>query len=297
MRILCCVNRDLPSAVALNLLLPALAGHEVRVGLSERVGRSVPTDEPAGRRTLRLAEQTVPNEVVFPLVERAALPDDGRRQLTFGEWERARGVIVAPLPDPNAPEGLAAVRTFAPDLIVTIRYGAILRPPVIAVPRLGVLNLHSGLLPAYRGVLATFRALLAGDDAIGCTLHYIVDAGIDTGDVVDRARIPVHGDWSLLRHVLALYPAGVPLLARAVERLAAGAALPREAQVAGAGAYFTYPTAAEWEAFARSGREVATVEDLHGALEPFGATAARGGYGVADQPSHAPGHRSSQASA
>ena len=67
MRILCCVNRDLPSAVALNLLLPALVGHEVRVGLSERVGRPTPEEAP-GRRILRVAEQTLPNELVFPLV-------------------------------------------------------------------------------------------------------------------------------------------------------------------------------------------------------------------------------------
>lgn len=268
MRILCCVNRDLPSAVALNLLLPQLAGHHVRVGFSERVGRAM-SDEAPGRRVLRLAEQTLPNELVFPLIERSNLADDGRRYLTFGEWARHRDIAVESLPDPNGAEGLARVREFAPDVIVTVRYGAILKPPVIAIPSLGVLNLHSGRLPAYRGVLATFRALLNGDAEIGTTLHYIADAGIDTGDVVGSTRLTVRRDWSLFGHVLALYPAGVALLAEAITRLASGTPLSRDTQARSAGAYYTYPSATEWAEFTRRGWNVATVEDMHAAFDLF----------------------------
>ena len=65
MRILCCLNRDLASNVALNILLPVLAGHDVRVGLTERVGQvAAVSDEPAGRRELRVAEQSMPNELL-----------------------------------------------------------------------------------------------------------------------------------------------------------------------------------------------------------------------------------------
>jgi len=77
-RILCCLNRDLASNIALNLLLPAFRSHQVCVGLTERVGRAgLHAEEPAERQELRMAEQQLPNEVFFPLVERAALPDDG----------------------------------------------------------------------------------------------------------------------------------------------------------------------------------------------------------------------------
>ncbi|HMD72586.1 MAG TPA: formyltransferase family protein [Steroidobacteraceae bacterium] len=162
MRILCCLNRDLASSVALNLLLPTLASHEVRVGLTERVG-AAPAAEHADRRELRVAEQIIPDELFFPLIERAALPDNGARFLTFAEIDRHRGIPVAPLQNPNSASGLQQVQDFAPDLIVTIRYGAILKSALIAIPRFGVLNLHSGLLPSYRGVLAVFRAQSAGD--------------------------------------------------------------------------------------------------------------------------------------
>jgi methionyl-tRNA formyltransferase len=260
MRILCCVNADLVSSFALNLLLPALAPHEVCVGLSTRIGS--PTQdamEPQPRRELRTAEQSFANDVMFPLIERADLPDAGRF-LTFRELDERRGIRVTALPNPNAGEGLAFVQSFAPDLVLSIRYGAIFKAPAIAVPRLGVLNLHAGLLPAYRGVIATFRALMAGEHEIGCTLHYITDGTIDTGAIVETARVHVQADRSLFWHVVSLYPSGVSLMARAVERLARGETL--EASVQTGGTYFTFPRDEEWSEFLRRGWRVVDPSDL-----------------------------------
>jgi methionyl-tRNA formyltransferase len=276
-RILCCLNRDLASNVALNLLLPSLARHEVRVALTESVGKTHAVEsEPPERTQLRLLEQRLPNEILFPLIERANLHDDAARHLTFAEIERHRGIRIDSLSNPNAAAGLDAVRAFAPDLILTIRYGAILKAPVIAIPRLGVLNLHSGVLPNYRGVLATFRALLNGDRHVGCTLHYIRDATIDTGDVVQISRIAVDSRRSLLWHVLALYPAGIDMIAAALDRLANGAALESTAQPPSSGSYYTYPTAEEWATFAQRGWQVAQIQDLLDVLQrylPVGTTA------------------------
>jgi methionyl-tRNA formyltransferase len=254
MRILCCLNRDIASSVALNLLLAAFAKHEVRVGLTEQVGGATSfTAEHPDRRDLRIAEQTLPNDVFFPLIERAGLPDNGNRYLTFAEVERYRGIRVAPLVNPNAPEGLAEVREFAPDLILTIRYGAILKSAVIAIPRFGVLNLHSGRLPQYRGMLATFRALAAGDAEIGCTLHYISDGTIDTGAIVNTASTRVTPGRSLLWHILALYPVGVQLIADALSSLSRGVAVPGARQSANEGAYYSQPSIADWDIFRRRG--------------------------------------------
>ena len=105
MRILCCLNRDLASNLALNLLLPALQPHTVRVGLTEQVGRTS-LDEPWQRRELRIAEQILPNLTLFPLVERAAPDDSGQRNLTFTEIQRLRGIPVDTLADPNCAAGL-----------------------------------------------------------------------------------------------------------------------------------------------------------------------------------------------
>jgi methionyl-tRNA formyltransferase len=270
MRILCCLNRDLASNLALNLLLPALARHTVHVGLTEQVGRT-PADEPRQRRELRIAEQTLPNLTLFPLVERAALSDSGHRNLTFTEIQRLRGISVDSLADPNRGAGLEFVKSFAPDLILTIRYGAILKAPVIEIPPQGVLNLHSGILPAYRGILATFRAMSNNEAEIGCTLHYIRDASIDTGDIVAIHRQQLQREQSLLRNILDLYPPGIEMLRGALQTLEQGGALSSSVQQRGTGTYYSYPTPQEWDEFTRRGWRVADPSDLQQVMLSYGA--------------------------
>jgi methionyl-tRNA formyltransferase len=270
MRILCCLNRDLASSVALNLLLPMFARHDVRVGLTEQVGKAPSSgSEHPDRHELRIAEQTFPNDVFFPLIDRAGLPDRNNRYLTFAEIERYRDIRVAPLGNPNAPDALKEIRDFAPDLILTVRYGAILKSDVIAIPKLGVLNLHSGRLPQYRGMLATFRALVAGDAQIGCTLHYISDGTIDTGATISNASMPVVTGRSLLWHILALYPLGAGLIADALLALSQGASLTAARASATDGAYYSQPSDLDWENFRRRGWTSVNPSDLDSVLRRY----------------------------
>lgn len=269
MRVLLCLNADLFSCLAANRLLRLLAGHDVSIALTQRVGSATPTaDEPAQRRELRLADQQLPLELLFPLVERAGLPDDGTRLLTFHELTTRRGVPVTPLQRPNSDEGLAWVRAQAPDLVLSIRYGAIFKSAFLAIPRLGVLNLHSGLLPSYRGVLATFRALANADAEIGCTVHYIADGTIDTGPIITTTRTPVDRQRSLFWHIAQLYEAGVDALGAAAGRVLAGEAL--DTSVQAGGSYYTYPTREEWARFAADGWQVVTMEDVGEVWGRFG---------------------------
>ena len=261
MKILYCTNADIESSVALNLLLPALARHEVCVAITPRIGSaSASESEPASRRELRVAEQTLAVELLFPLIEKAALPDDGKRFLTFGELERHRGIRVVPLPNANGAEGLAFVRGVAPDLILSVRYGSIFRAECIAIPALGVLNLHAGLLPTYRGVIAAFRALMNGDEEIGCTLHYITDGSIDTGPVLGTARMPVDPARSLLWHLLQLYPGAASMIADVLDRLGRGEVPAATPQLGGT--YYSYPTESEWQEFGRRGWRIADPSDF-----------------------------------
>jgi methionyl-tRNA formyltransferase len=78
------------------------------------------------------------------------------------------------------------LRRLAPDLVVLV--GAdLVPPPVLAVPRLGTINAHYGLLPAYRGMNVTEWSVLRGDP-VGVTVH-LVDPGVDTGDILLREEI------------------------------------------------------------------------------------------------------------
>lgn len=70
-----------------------------------------------------------------------------------------------------------------PDLIVVVAYGLILPPAVLAMPRLGCINVHASLLPRWRGAAPIQRAVLAGDSETGVTLMQM-EAGLDSGPVL-----------------------------------------------------------------------------------------------------------------
>jgi len=254
------LNRDIHANVALSVLVGALREHRVAVFLSEGVGHA--PDLPA-LDLLRLIEQDIPNQL-FPHVETEA--EEELRP--FRAIERALGTPFETLADPNAPSALERVRALAPDLVVSIRYGRIFKDDFLRIPRRGVLNLHSGLLPDYRGILATLRALLAGDDEIGCTLHFIGDSTIDTGPIVSEARLPVDPEGSLFGHILSLYEPGAGLVLDAVERLSHGENLATRPQPSG-GAYFTYPTAREMAAFEKTGRPIFRPSEYRALLRRF----------------------------
>ena len=89
--------------------------------------------------------------------------------------------------DQNAPDSIARLREWSPDLII-FTGGNILRKQLLDVPRLGVLNVHLGLLPEVRGMSSPEWSLL-NHVPVGVTIHYI-DAGIDTGPVLQRCEFP-----------------------------------------------------------------------------------------------------------
>jgi methionyl-tRNA formyltransferase len=64
----------------------------------------------------------------------------------------------------NSPEVINGLKELAPALIVSIRFGGILKEKVINIPTKGIINLHSGILPRYKGVMATFWAMKNNDN-------------------------------------------------------------------------------------------------------------------------------------
>lgn len=98
-----------------------------------------------------------------------------------------------PVLQPERPRGdvfLANLRRLTPDLGVVVAYGHILQPEVLAVPRLGMINVHASLLPRHRGAAPVQAAILAGDRETGVTIMKM-DAGMDTGPILRMARTPV----------------------------------------------------------------------------------------------------------
>jgi len=77
----------------------------------------------------------------------------------------------------------AELAAMSADLIVVVAYGLILPPAVLAMPRLGCINVHASLLPRWRGAAPIQRAILAGDTETGVTLMQM-EAGLDSGPVL-----------------------------------------------------------------------------------------------------------------
>jgi len=97
------------------------------------------------------------------------------------------GFQVATCNDQNSQDAVAQLRKWSPDLII-FTGGNILRKDLLDVPRLGVLNLHLGLLPEIRGMSSPEWSLLK-HVPVGITIHYI-DAGIDAGPILQRYEFP-----------------------------------------------------------------------------------------------------------
>lgn len=257
MNIVVLANRDIASNLALNLLLPSLAAnHRVWAFLSDAVGGG--GERPAALHDLKFCEQTLFNELVFPRVDELGKRAD---LCTFKALGAHTMEPIDSLNRVNSPESLARLGALDADLVLSIRYGGILREAAIALPRLGVINLHSGLLPAYRGVMASFRALLAGEPTLGTTLHYITDPGIDTGGIIAQTEMPVAPERSYLWHVMALYPTACEKLLACVAALAAGESLPVTPQPED-GQYFSFPDEQELDAFHERGLRLVDAADI-----------------------------------
>jgi len=264
------VNRDIEANIALNLLLPALAGqHRFSILLSERVGGR---NSDAARMLGQLAfiEQDLFNLWVLPEADQAERTGSW---LGFEGLSRRWNAPLQTLTDVHGEAALDTLKRHQPDLFVSIRFGHILREQAIAIPRLGVLNLHSGLLPQYRGVLATLRALLHDDRQIGCTLHWIDTAAIDQGPVIAEARINVERERSLFWHILQLYPPGVAMISRAIECLSAGNPLPVRAPAAEQDAYYSFPDDADLAQFTAQGWRLFDREDISEIAQRYRAPA------------------------
>jgi methionyl-tRNA formyltransferase len=130
-------------------------------------------------------------------------------------------------------EGRAALEQWAPELLVVVAYGLILPAAVLALPRLGCLNIHGSLLPRWRGAAPIKRALLAGDAETGVTIMQL-DQGLDTGPTLLERRRPIGAHETAGDLHDALAGLGAAALVEAIDGLAAGRIVPRAQPAEGA---------------------------------------------------------------
>lgn len=180
-----------------------------------------------------------------------------------------RGVAVlqpATLRDEAARVPLLAVPI---DVLAVAAYGLILPPAVLAWPRHGCLNVHASLLPRWRGAAPVQRALLAGDEETGATIMQM-DAGLDTGPMLDAVRIPVGPRDTAATLLDRVAAEGARALVGVLRRLAAGMPIPATPQPAAGVSYAAKIAKAEaaidWRNTARAiDRQIRAFDPVPGA--------------------------------
>ena len=115
------------------------------------------------------------------------------------------------------------VRTLAPELIVVAAYGRILPDDILAYPAKGCINVHSSLLPKYRGAAPINWAVLNGDAVTGVTIMHMATE-LDAGDIIDTVETPIGPCEDAQTLYARLAVLGGALLVRAVAAIADGTA-------------------------------------------------------------------------
>jgi methionyl-tRNA formyltransferase len=167
---------------------------------------------------------------------------------------RAHGVSTHHVEDVNDPEFLDRLEALSPDLVVSVSCPQILRRRILELPRLGCINVHSALLPDYRGMLPTFWVLANGERHTGVTVHYMTP-GIDGGDIIGQVTIPIASDDTLRSLMRKCKAAAADLVVDAVNRFESGAVSVRPKPPT-EGSYFSFPNKDDVARFRALGRKV-----------------------------------------
>ncbi len=171
------------------------AGHQIPLAVSQ-------PDRPVGRH----------QQLTAPPVKQTAL---------------AAGLAVAqPEKIRNNAEFRAQLEALAPDAIVVVAYGRIIPPWMLALPRLGCINLHASLLPRYRGAAPIQWAVAMGDAFTGNTTM-LLEEGLDTGPILLQQEHAIAPGETAAELFDRLARAGAPLVVETLSGLAAGTIHPQ----------------------------------------------------------------------
>jgi len=270
MRVAICSKRDLTSLIILNDLLPRLAGIggcQFALLLAVRT-RAVETQVPELIRT-KFLERDLPFDRLC--LHRPRRPD-GRSKggvdlLDLPGLEQAFG-ITAHMVHSSA-EVDSRLIAFQPDLVLSVRFSFLFRELIRSLPRHGIVNVHPGRVPDYAGLYPHFFSMLAGEEALGCTVHF-VDSSIDSGAIIATGEVPIDRRRSAFAHNLDSHLLGNRFLAEIAGRLTRNEEVPSWPQQAPATRPNTYPTRGEFDRFREAGLSLIHAEEYTKILRRFG---------------------------
>lgn len=121
----------------------------------------------------------------------------------------------------KTPEAAAELRALQPDLVVVVAFGQILSQEILDIPPKGCINVHGSLLPRYRGAAPMQWCVINGEPKTGITTM-MMDAGLDTGDMLLKEELPIGPDMTLEEVHDSLMEMGAGVLMKTIAKLRAG---------------------------------------------------------------------------
>lgn len=189
--------------------------------------------------------------VMYKLAARRLARRDSGRFYSVAQACRAYGVSCEHVANVNDPVFCAKLRALAPDVVVSVACPQIFKEPLIAIPRLGCINIHNAPLPRYRGMLPNFWQMYHGERTAGTTIHRI-NANIDEGAILMQSETPIGQGDTLDELICRTKRHGALMMIDALAALERGE-LRERSNVAAEGSYFSFPTRADVREFRRRG--------------------------------------------
>ncbi|WP_458189227.1 methionyl-tRNA formyltransferase [Haladaptatus sp. NG-WS-4] len=153
--------------------------------------------------------------------------------------------------DVNRTEYVEYAESMDPDVIVSVAATQKFHSDLLDVPNRCVLNVHSSLLPHYRGVSPSFWSLLNDEEKTGVSVHYM-DENIDTGDVILQEELEIHPDDTLHTLNSRVAQHGSTVLHESLRQISEGVVDPTPTDPS-KGSYYSMPTREDVREFRQSG--------------------------------------------
>ena len=178
-------------------------------------------------------------------------PRGASRFYTLKQMCAAYGIPCERIGNPNAPKFVTSVQQMPPDLLISVACPYILKPPLLAVPLQGCINIHHAPLPRYKGMMPTFWQMLHGETRIGLTIHEMA-AKVDAGAALLQDSLEIERGETLHRLIQRSKRHGAHCMATVLRQIETNSNRPKPLDPAES-TYFTFPTIAEIREFQRRG--------------------------------------------
>lgn len=173
---------------------------------------------------------------------------------TIASLADEHGVTVLETESVNDRAYLDRVRSLRPDLIASVAGPEIFSSDLLELAPLGCINVHSGRLPTYRGMLPCFWQMVRGEPEVTITVHRMVEK-LDAGDILATQAFPIRASDSLDRVIRGTKRAGARLFIEVLRDLRTGVAQGTPLDWSKAG-YFRFPNSTDVRKFRRRGHKL-----------------------------------------